>query len=144
MNNHVQIWKCPCSYFQFLTFQNPEIYVLCFPIRNMIPSDFRFCNISRNPMCSNTNMSMFLFPIPDISEFGNLCPMFSNKEHAMFWFPIFDISLFETGNTMLGNTYGVLYCKIGNRNIGCSLFANPKLGNWKSEHMVFLIGNHRT
>ena len=29
-----------------------------------------------------------------------------------------------------------------NRKIWCSLFTNPKLGNWKSELMVLLIGKH--
>ena len=67
-----------------------------------------------NPMCSNTNMSMFLLPISDTLKFRNVCHIFSCKEHASFQLailqhiqksyvfkqehavvPIFDISEFE-------------------------------------------------
>ena len=59
----VQIRICPCSYCQFATLWNSKMCVSFFPVRNMLASDLRFCNISRNPMCSNRNMSLFLFPI---------------------------------------------------------------------------------
>ena len=51
-------------------------------ITNMLWPYFWFCNIYKNPMCSNMNMSMFLVPIFDTSyfqDFGipNFCLSYS-------------------------------------------------------------------
>ena len=45
-------------------------------IRNMLYSDIKFCNISRNRMCSNRNMSVFLFQIFRISKYQFSCFIF--------------------------------------------------------------------
>ena len=129
-------------------------FLICFPITNisdcrnlhvkimnMLWPYFRFCNIYRNPLCSNTNMSMFLVLIFDTSylrDFG-IRNFHLSYSYAKFMpilnslSVIFHRSLCKFGGNLVYKLGLILYIKllfiyecnfknwgIENRDIGCS------------------------
>ena len=56
----------PISNFWHFSIWKSMLYFVA--IRNMLYSDIKFCNISRNRMCSNRNMLVFLFQTFQISK----------------------------------------------------------------------------
>ena len=65
----------PISSFRHFGIWKSMLYFVA--IRNMLYSDIKFCNISRNHMCSNRNMLVFLFQIFRISKSQFSCFIFS-------------------------------------------------------------------
>ena len=83
----------PISNFRHLGVQKSISYFVA--IRNMLYSDIKFCNISRNRMCSNKNMSVFLFQTFRISKsrFHALFSLF-----LLFWQNLFLQQVYEYFN----------------------------------------------
>ena len=133
---------------------------------NILWPYFLFCNIHRNLMCSNMNMSMFLVPIFDTSylrDFGirNFRLSYSYAKFMLILnllSVIFHQSLCKFGKNLVYKLGLILYIKllfiykcnfenwgVENWDIGCSLIENIFIKFWEinnNKHIFHKIGRY--